>query len=291
MVARAASLLFFCALLIALTGACGIASNQAGAPVQTSHNSQPSTTWVVLVDMSESTASARHDYVEALGRILTAIRPGDSLSIVSIEKSSIENSHYLYQGTFPHYVFVPGTPPNTDNPLLLDAFRRKEDQRRVLEQAKFDRAHQLAAEIRHVRTATTRTILTYRSPATDIFSALQLSGALFSTTDEPRRLVILTDGVVQTKQVDFRRHPPTESSIVRLARAQRLHHELPFLHEARVLVVGARLGSTSGFAQLSFAWSLYVNKYAGGRLQSRFFMSRLSDQLFQAWLRAGADGP
>ena len=291
MAARAASLLFFCALFAALTSACDIASNQAYAPIQTNHKSPPGTTWVVLVDLSMSTVGARRDYVEALGRILTAIRPGDSLSIVSIEKSSIENSHYLYQGTFPRYVFVPGRPPNTDNPLLLDALRRKEDQRRAMEQADFDRTHDLAAEIKRVRTATARTILAYRSPATDIFSALQLSGALFSTTDGPHRLVILTDGVVQTKQVDFRRHPPTKSTIVQLARAQRRHHELPSLHGARVLVVGARLGSTSGFAQLSFAWSLYINEYAGGRLQSRFFMSRLSDQLFQAWLRAGADGP
>jgi hypothetical protein len=234
---------------------------------------------------------ARRDYVEALRRILNCIQPGDTLAIVSIEKSSIENSHYLFQGTFPRYVFVPGTPPNTDNPLLLDAFKTREEKRRADEQAAFDLTHDLSAELKAVRSTTTHTILTYRSPATDIFSALQLAGALFSAADGPRRLAMLTDGVVQTPQVDFRRQPPTRSSIAQLAHTQRLHHELPSLHGARVLVVGARLGSTSGFAGLSYGWCTYINRYAGGRLQSRFFMSRLSDQLLQAWLKPGADGP
>ena len=274
--------LVLCAASVCLLDACGPSAQRVD-------RAAPSlgTTWVMLVDLSGSTLSARHDYIDALREVLDAVRPGDYLAILSIEQSSIENSRYLYQGEFPCFVFSPGTPPDSDNQLLLEAFKAKEKQRYANEKAQFERRHDLNTLRRRIRTTVTHTILTHEAPATDVFGALQLCGNLFSTTQGPHRLVMLTDGVVEDQKVSFRRHPPTDRLISSLARTQRLEHRLPSLHGARVLVVGARLGSAVGFAQLSHAWCLYINRYAGGSLQSRFFMSRLGDQLFSAWLQAG----
>lgn len=276
--------LALCAASVCLLDACGPSTQRVSraAPLL-------GTTWVMLVDLSGSTLSARHDYIDALREVLNAVRPGDHLAILSIEQSSIENSRYLYQGEFPCFVFRPGTSPDTDNQLLLEAFKAKEKQRYANEKAQFERSHDLNTLRRRIRTAVTHAILTHKAPATDIFGALQLGGNLLSTTKGPRRLVMLTDGVVEDQQVSFRRHPPTDTVISSLARTQRLEHRLPSLHGARVLVVGARLGGAVGFAQLGHAWCLYINRHAGGSLQSRFFMSRLSDQLFSAWLTSGHD--
>jgi hypothetical protein len=72
---------------------------------------------------------------------------------------------------------------------------------------------------------------------------------------------------------------------------QRQNDELPSLHGARVLVVGARLGDTTRFAMLRLAWCRYVNRYAQGRLEARFLMSHLNDRLFAAWLSEGGGQP
>ena len=274
------------ALLIAGLTACGSSSPAKSQPPA----SAPATSWVVLVDLSGSTLSARHDYVDVLGRVLRAVRPGDSLTILSIEQSSVENSRFLFQGTFPRFSFKPGTPPDTDNPLAIKDFQAREAKRNASEKAAFDRTHDLRARLRALRTALTGRILNYSAPATDIFGALLLAGNEFSASNGPHRLVMLTDGVVVDGQANFLRQRLSRSVILRIASAQKREHRLPSLRGARVLIVGARLGGSLDFARLSDAWCLYINKAAGGHLASRFFMSRLSNRLFSAWLKAGDGG-
>ena len=283
MTVRHLLILILCAISLTSLGACGLSTKQGGK----SH-AKPTvgTTWVVLGDLSGSTLSARHDFINALRRILSAVHTGDTIAILSIEQSSIENSRYLYQGTFPRFVFKPDTLPDTNNTLLLKTFEANEKQRYAAEKTQFERSHSLSALRRQILASVTRRILTYKAPATDIFGALSLSGNLFSISRGPKRLVMLTDGVVEDQQVNFRRQALTNSLIEQLAREQRRQYRLPALHGTRVLVIGARLGGAVGFAGLSHAWQLYINKYVGGHLQSRFFMSRLSDQLFREWLSA-----
>ena len=201
MTARSLLLVILCALLIAGLAACGSSSTaQSQQPV-----APAATSWVVLVDLSSSTLSARHDYVDVLGRVLSAVRPGDSLTILSIEQSSVENSHFLFQGTFPRFTFRPGAPPDTDNPLVLKDHQAREARRYASEKAAFDRTHNLQARLRALRVALTGKILSYSAPATDIFGALLLAGNEFSASDGPHRLVMLTDGVVVDGQVELPR--------------------------------------------------------------------------------------
>jgi hypothetical protein len=98
---------------------------------------------------------------------------------------------------------------------------------------------------------------------------------------------MLTDGVVVDGQVNFLRQRLSKGLVLRIASVQKRERRLPSLRGARVLIVGARLGGALDFARLSDAWCLYINRFADGHLQSRFFMSRLSDRLFSAWLRVG----
>jgi hypothetical protein len=272
----------FCVLLVASLSACGeqvaTRTKQSAAPAKAS--------WVVLVDLSQSTLPFRRDYLDALGHVLRAVRPGDSLTILSIERSSVQNAQFLYQGTFPRYQFEPSPPPDTDNPLAIKDHKAQEQQRRAREQAQFNRAHNLTTEMRRLRDGMASKVLTSRARATDIFGSLLLAGNQFSATPGPHRLIMLSDGVVVDGEVDFPREPPTTSLIARIAHRQKREHRLPNLRGAELLVVGARLGGAARFAQLSRAWQLYINRYAGGHLQARFFMSRLSDGLFAAWLRS-----
>ena len=192
----------------------------------------PGTTWVVLVDLSLSTSSVRHEYVDALRRILTAVQPGDYLTIASIERSSIENSHFLYQGALPTSCSGRRRPPPATTRWFCRPSRPRSSSAARTSRLGSSALTAGTPNFSEFSASVTHTVLTYRSPATDIFGALQLAGNLFSASSGPCRLVMLTDGVVEDAQVNFRRDYPSDALIRSLARDQQLQHRLPDLHDA-----------------------------------------------------------
>jgi hypothetical protein len=274
-------LIVLAALLLASLCACGQES-------QKSHTHDPSsaigTSWVELPDLSGSTVRLRIDELDEASMILRCLQPGDELAILAIQQASIADAQYLYQGTVPRFVFYPDPAPRSDNPLVLATYKTKEQRRSAAGQAQFDRSHNLTAELARIRARIAPAVLHERARGTDIFGALQLAGELFSTTQGPHRLVIFSDGLECDVRLDFARTPPSVALMARLAASQRRRGELPDLHGAQVLFVGPGRDDPAVYSELCRAWCCYINRYADGHLEARFFQSALSDQLLAAWL-------
>ena len=215
------------------------------------------------------------------------MRPGDNLAILSIEQSSVENSRFLYQGSFPRFVFSPGTPPDSDNQLLLKAFKAKEKQRYANEKAQFERSHNLnasAAKDSHHGHP--------HDPHSQGTRPLTSSGRSCSAgtcspplgTAPPRHAHRRGCG---GPAGELPTPPTTDKLISILARTQRLEHRLPSLHGARVLVVGARLGGAVDFAAAQSRLVPLHQPYAGGSPAEPLLHEQAKRSTPLAWLQAG----
>ena len=275
-----------------LLSACGLGGSFGGA---SDTAAEPWTakakliTWVVIVDVTKSTRAFRGEYVAALSRILEAVNYGDTVVLMSGENDSVENARYWVEEVVPRFDFMLEPRPDTDNGLMLDAWRAKQTKRYEDGLAKFEATYALD-KIRAKLLARVRGhILKDVVGGTDLFGAAFLAGTLFSATDGEHRMVMLSDGLVQTDKpkVDWRHHEVTTAGVERIVTAQRRDKRLPNLHNATTILIGAHTSDGSSFSALRDGWSQYVAA-ANGSLEPTYFMRRLSTTLLDGWLATPA---
>ena len=285
MTRRAPSLLLLAlvfALGILALSACG--AGQSSSPMSWETQAAPMD-FVVVCDVTQSTVAARDEYVDGLSRVLEGLDYGDRLVVMSAEDSSVQNSELWIEEELPRYAFTPSPRPETDNQLLLDAWQTEEQQRYEDGTAGFAAAHDLGAWRQEALKRVQGKVLGRVVTGTDLAGALYLAGQLLGSESrrEERRLVLFTDGLIQTPAVNWRGGKVTARAVERLVREQRRAGALPDLAGVKVILIGARADDDKRLAALRGAWSTYVSA-CGGKLDPRFFMSHLSETLYGEWL-------
>ena len=285
MTRRAPSLLLL-ALVFVLgalaVSACG--AGQPSSPMSWDTQAVPMD-YAVVCDVTQSTLGARDEYVDGLVRVLEGLGHGDRLVVMSAEDSSVQNSELWIEEELPRYAFTPSPRPETDNQLLLDAWQTEEQQRYEDGTAGFAAAHDLGAWRQEALKRVQGKVLGRVVTGTDLAGALYLAGQLLGSESrrEERRLVLFTDGLIQTPAVNWRGGKVTARAVERLVREQRRAGALPDLAGVTVILIGARADDDKRLAALRGAWSTYVSA-CGGKLDPRFFMSHLSETLYGEWL-------
>ena len=285
MTRRAPSLLLL--TLVFVLGALALSACGAGqpsSPMSWETQAAPMD-YAVVCDVTQSTLGARDEYVDGLVRVLEGLGHGDRLVVMSAEDSSVQNSELWLEEELPSYAFTPSPRPETDNELLLDAWQKKEQQRYENGMADFAAAHDLGAWRQDALKRVQGKVHGRVAAGTDLAGALYLAGQLLGSAScgEERRLVLFTDGLIQTPAVDWRGGAVTSGAVERLVREQRRAGALPDLAGVTVILIGARAENEKRLAALRGAWSRYVSA-CGGRLDPRFFMSHLSETLYGEWL-------
>ena len=276
-------------LLVAGLLATGLAIAGCGTqpqPAAQSWDAQPApASYVVVCDVTQSTRDSRDEYVEGLARVLEGVRHGDRIIVMSAEDSSVQNSELWAEETLPRLEFTPSPAPDTDNQLLLDAWQREQEQRYTEGLEEFAAAHDLAAWREETLARLEDKVLGRVASGTDLAGALYLAGQLLDSSSAPqdRRLVMFTDGLIQTSAADWRNGRVTASDVKELVKQARSDGSLPDLKGVAVTLIGARADDEARLAALRGAWSDYVAA-CGGELDPRFFMSHLSETLYGEWL-------
>lgn len=266
-----------CALPFGLSS-CGLFAKDPPPPPKTAAPA----TWVILVDLTLSTAHDRAAYVAALDQVLKGLGYGDQLAVVSIQSQSVTEARYLCETQLPAFMFTPAPKPSNDNQDAQNGWRSEEQTRHARELAGFESAHPLNAIRRRILRLVTPAILRTRIYQTDIFGSLQLASQILSTAAGPRRLVLLSDGEVREPRMQF---PVSLRRLKRIVAAQKSSQQLPDLYGARVLFVGADAPTAGQFASLEGDWCYYL-RASRGQLERRFFMRRMSSLMYGAWLRS-----
>ena len=247
------------------------------------------TSYVVVCDVTRSTVGSRDEYIEGLARVLDGVQYGDHVIVMSAEDSSVQNSELWVEETLPGYRFSPSPRPETDNQLLLDAWQKGEEQRYQQGLDDFASTHDLAAWREKTLARVRDEVLGRVASGTDLAGALYLAGQLLdsSSTTQARRLVMFSDGLIQTASVDWRSGKVTPRDVERLVKQASSGGSLPYLDGVSVTLIGARAEDEKRLAALRGAWSDYVSA-CGGELDPRFFMTHLSETLYGEWLDQGA---
>ena len=116
---------------------------------------------------------------------------------------------------------------------------------------------------------------------TDIFGALYVASTLFSATPGERRLVLLSDGLVQTPEANWRYGRVTQASVDRVVAAQRRSGQLPDLKATSAVLVGAHTSDPGRFAALERGWRQYLAATNGVLAH---FMRKYSSTILDQWL-------
>jgi len=282
---RAPSLLLLALVFASGTlalSACG--AGQSSSPMSWEPHDAPAN-YVVVCDVTQSTLEARGEYVDGLAHVLEGLGYGDHLVVMSAEDSSVQNSELWIEEELPRYVFTASPRPGTDNKLLLDAWKTKEQQRYEDGSAGFAAAHDVGAWREEALQRVQRKVLGRVAAGTDLAGALYLAGQLLGTAphSEERRLVLFTDGLIQTPAVNWRGGAVTSRAVERLVSEQRRVGALPDLAGVKVILIGARADDEKRLAALRSAWRRYVSA-CGGELEPGSFMSHLSETLYGEWL-------
>ncbi|GEM_PF-4902794 len=278
------------ALASSAISACGSATVRPAASWETQ---DAPTSYVVVCDVTRSTLQERDEYVDGLSRVLKGLTFGDHVIVMSAEDSSVQNSELWIEETLPHYAFSPSPRPETDNQLLLDAWQQKQEELHQQGSQDFAASHDLTTWRDETLAGVKEQILGRAANGSDLAGALYLAGQLLgdSSGKEDRRLVLFTDGLIQTPDVDWRSGKVTAGDVNRLVRRQRSAGSLPNLNGVSVTLIGARADDERLLPGLRNAWSKYVAA-CGGDLDPRFFMSHLSETLYADWMQQanGQDG-
>jgi len=270
--------------------ACG---SDAPRPTMSWETQGTPTSYVVVCDVTRSTLRERDEYVDGLSRVLEGLTSGDHVIVMSAEDSSVQNSELWVEETLPHLSFSPSPRPETDNQLLLDAWQQEQEERYQQAGAEFAATHDLAGWRDETLAGVNDRILGRLADGSDLTGALYLAGQLLggSSGADTRRLVLFTDGLIQTRQTNWRDGEVTSRDVKGLVKQQRSAGALPDLHGVIVTLIGARADDEKQLPGLRSAWSEYVAA-CGGDLDPRFFMSHLSETLYTGWMQqpSGQDG-
>ncbi len=247
------------------------------------------TSYVVVCDVTRSTLGSRDEYLAGLARVLEGVQPGDHVVVMSAEDSSVQNSELWIEEELPRFEFSLPPAPDTDNQLLLDAWQKEQEQRYRQGLEDFATTHDLVAWRDETLARVENAVKSRAASGTDLAGAVYLAGQLLgsSSGSGDRRLVLFTDGLIQTPSVDWRSGRVTAGDVKRLVKQERSDGALPDLKGVQVTLIGARAEDEQRLSALRGAWSDYVAA-CGGELDPRFFMSHLSEMLYGEWLGRGA---
>jgi len=242
MTSRSLCILFVVALvLIAVAGAgCGEAAiTPSSSPIWESQDARVS--YVVVCDVTRSTLWQRDEYVYGLARVLDGVSYGDHLIVMSAEDASVQNSELWIEEALPNYSFTPSPRPDTDNQLLLDSWQQKQEQIFKQGSEEFVVSHDLSTWRDETLASVQGRILGRVANGSDLAGALYLAGQLLGTTTgrQERRLVLFTDGLIQTPDSNWRSGRVTLGDVKRLVKQQRSAGSLPDLKDVTVTLIGA----------------------------------------------------
>lgn len=238
--------------------------------------------WVVVADVSQSTRPFRGEYLSALTRILEDIRYGDTVVVMSAENESVQNSDFWVEYDVPAFRYVPSTPrPETDNADMTNGWVAKQTPLYEAALAAFMQEHDLAKAQRRIVALSRGPLEHDVAVGTDICGALYVAGTLFAATPGERRLVLLSDGLIQTPEANWRSGKVTPDSVSRLVAAQRREDRLPDLRATSTVLVGGHANDPRRYASLERAWRQYVAATNGDLAH---FMRRYSSTILDQWL-------
>ena len=269
---------------------CGSSTTTAASSAASWETQSTPVSYVVVCDVTRSTLWERDEYLSGLGRVLDGVSYGDHIVVMSAEDSSVENSDMWIEESVPRYSFSPSPRPDTDNQLLLDSWQKKQEElyRKGLDE--FAATHDLTTWRSDALAGVKDRLMSGAANGSDLAGALYLAGQLLgdSSGKEDRRLVLFTDGLIQTPDVDWRSGKVTAGDVTRLVKRQRNAGSLPDLTGVSVTLIGARADDERLLPGLRNAWSKYVAS-CGGSLDPRFFMSHLSETLYADWMEQPSD--
>jgi hypothetical protein len=177
---------------------------------------------VILIDRSESVdkPEMRRLYGRSLKTLLQSIRLGDALEVGWI--TDREELELAVDTTLP-------SPGALSNPLIAKAesIRADSDLAKIADSLE----HLLALQPRKIR-------------HTAIVQSVGLASRVFATHDGAHQiLVIMSDMVEQSGDIDFRREYPTPPRIDAIITKLRTEHRIPSLRGVRIHVLGAASGN------------------------------------------------
>jgi len=199
----------------------------------------------VLIDFSESAKDARRDYLEALDKVLHALRVGDRLIAWKITEKSEMEPKPLLDEEFPH-------PPPSPN-----EFYRK----RALAKAQkelSERREKIKSKMEAFLDATVPL-----SPNTSILGSLHVAERVFKQ-DKARRpvLVILSDMIEDSSDYNFSKEKLSESRIRQIIELEKSKKGLPDLNGVKVYVAGAKAPTRDQFSNIRNFWLSYLKECA-----------------------------
>lgn len=265
-----------------LLGGCGTGGNPSSSSPPTAESQ--ASTWVLVVDLSKSTLPYRGEFVRSLGVILDNVRPGDRLAVVSVESTAVKDSRYLYEAEVPSFSFSPSPRPETDNDLVNDAFDAGEQQRYDRELAAWQKAHSPEDLKNEVLAAVERPIRETVSSPSDLFGGLYLAGGILSSAPGKKRVVMLSDGLVNYAGVNWQHKTVTKADVKAALEKQNADGDKPDLHGSPVFMIGVSADSAKKFAALRSAWMRYLEA-VGGKLGEQDFLRQLETFRLEDWLK------
>lgn len=269
-------------VLIAVVAGCG--GGDGDASVGPTQDPRSSADWVVVADLSQSTRAYRDDFLHVIELVLEKVRPGDRLTVLTVEKTAVTNARYLVEHEFPQFMFSPSPRPEGDNEMRQNNYKADEAARLAKEQAAWDADHDLAAERAAILRKVKNPILKARSTPSDIFGGLFLAGNALASAPGGKYIVLLSDGLVNYSGVNWQHQLLNRALVRKTIARQRKNGDFPELAGAQVFVVGAAADNAREFASLRQAWVQYI-RATGGNLDGQVhFVNQLDEFGFSAWL-------
>jgi hypothetical protein len=206
---------------------------------------------VVLFDLSQSAQDVRNEYLSEFEKVAGQLRGGDSIVAAAISSNSLSS------GRFDLNIEVPTYSPFSDSRLTY-ATRLKKVQASIHEAA--------------------RGIL--KEPATaqtDLLGAMQLAAkALAVNSAGARFLVVFSDMIEESPQLNFRALRLTDARIASILAVERKNGRIPSLSGVRVWVAGAGGASRDKFLEIQNFWIRYFQA-AGAELAPAHYNASLLD--------------
>jgi len=217
----------------------------AAINVWAAQETDKSKTIFVLIDFSESAKDARRDYLEALNKVLPALRIGDRFIVWKITEKSEMEPKPLLDEDFPY-------PPPSPN-----EFYRKQALAKAQKQM-METREKIKSKMEALLNSTVPL-----SPRTSILSSLQVAERVFkqNKTRKPV-LLILSDMIEDSTDYDFSKEKLSEKRISQIIEVEKSKKGLPDLNGVKVYVAGAMAPTRDQFGNIRNFWLRYFKECA-----------------------------
>jgi len=257
-----AVLLIVVALAVAACDVESTASDSASAPVRDEH---PNRTWVVLVDLSGSTAEDRADYLKLYKAMLTRVERGDTVLMYDIAKNSIVNAKPLLELSV--------------NDAEIERQDIDSDETYAAKLKQWNDQHPVEPELAPAQEPELlTTIETADSGGSDIIGSIRLAQRVFALEDAEPRLVVFSD-MLLNGEYDLGNEESAKQGVAWLE----AHPEvLSDLDQAKVLVAGAGDAKLSPehYDYVKAFWMKYFND-SNAELDENFFGRQLPEVVLE----------